>query len=241
MELAFFGAVTSVAALFDLNFKEEMMEEKILIKSRMNKTIKSLLLVIPSFLIGIAALSFLILLYVKPGITSYSHYKEYGSWNYKNGYDAAFYELDEYFIIFIIACSLLVLGLTSLIIYWASSKCELTITENNVKGKALFGKEVVLPLYMISSYSTRKFLSTISVATASGSTKFALIENYADIAAVLSSKIKERQQNVANASTLVTTPQSNAIDDLKKLKDLLDAGIITQEEFNAKIKQLLGL
>ena len=38
----------------------------------------------------------------------------------------------------------------------------------------------------------------------------------------------------------ISTTQSNA-DELKKYKDLLDAGIITQEEFAAKKKQLLGL
>ena len=30
-------------------------------------------------------------------------------------------------------------------------------------------------------------------------------------------------------------------EDIKKLKDLLDSGIITQEEFDAKKKQFLGL
>ena len=30
-------------------------------------------------------------------------------------------------------------------------------------------------------------------------------------------------------------------DELKKFKDLLDSGVITQEEFDAKKKQLLGL
>ena len=34
---------------------------------------------------------------------------------------------------------------------------------------------------------------------------------------------------------------SEAADDLLKLKELLDAGILTQEEFDAKKKQLLGL
>ena len=38
----------------------------------------------------------------------------------------------------------------------------------------------------------------------------------------------------------ISAPQSNA-DELKKYKDLLDADIITQEEFDAKKKQLLGL
>ena len=34
--------------------------------------------------------------------------------------------------------------------------------------------------------------------------------------------------------------QSNA-DELKKYKELLDSGVITQEEFDAKKKQILGL
>ena len=36
-------------------------------------------------------------------------------------------------------------------------------------------------------------------------------------------------------------PKEPNIDDLKKYKELLDSGIITQEEFDAKKKQLLGL
>jgi hypothetical protein len=35
--------------------------------------------------------------------------------------------------------------------------------------------------------------------------------------------------------------QASSADELKKFKDLLDAGVITQEEFDAKKKQLLGL
>ena len=35
--------------------------------------------------------------------------------------------------------------------------------------------------------------------------------------------------------------QASAADELKKFKDLMDSGIITQEEFDAKKKQLLGL
>ena len=36
-------------------------------------------------------------------------------------------------------------------------------------------------------------------------------------------------------------PKGTAEDELKKLKELLDMGIVTQEEFDAKKKQLLGL
>ena len=95
---------------------------------------------------------------------------------------------------------------------------------------------------MVSAYATKKLFSTITIATSSGITKFALVENYLEIGNVLSQKINERQENTATSSN-ASTPvyQSSAMDELKKLKDLLDAGIISQEEFDAKKKQLLGL
>ena len=43
-----------------------------------------------------------------------------------------------------------------------------------------------------------------------------------------------------NQKAVNPTPFSTA-DELKKFKELLDSGIITQEEFDAKKKQLLGL
>ena len=42
-------------------------------------------------------------------------------------------------------------------------------------------------------------------------------------------------------STQSTTQNNTAADEILKFKDLLDKGIITQEEFDAKKKQLLGL
>ena len=48
-------------------------------------------------------------------------------------------------------------------------------------------------------------------------------------------KIKEQPQIINNIQ------QTSNADELKKFKELLDTGIITQEEFDAKKKQLLGL
>lgn len=46
------------------------------------------------------------------------------------------------------------------------------------------------------------------------------------------------QVNVSGTSS--NNPEESAIDKLKKLKDLLDAGVITEEEFNAKKEKLLS-
>ncbi|AFK87415.1 MULTISPECIES: SHOCT domain-containing protein [Thermoanaerobacterium] len=52
-------------------------------------------------------------------------------------------------------------------------------------------------------------------------------------------KIKEQlEAMLANNATENTT---SAADEIKKFKELLDEGIITEEEFNQKKKQLLGL
>ena len=56
------------------------------------------------------------------------------------------------------------------------------------------------------------------------------IYNYVD------GKIRE-YKNKGNG----TVQQLSPADELKKFKDLLDAGIITQDEFDAKKKELLGL
>jgi predicted Zn-dependent peptidase len=44
-----------------------------------------------------------------------------------------------------------------------------------------------------------------------------------------------------NKETATTTVTPSSADELRKFKELLDSGIITQEEFDTKKKQLLGL
>ena len=57
---------------------------------------------------------------------------------------------------------------------------------------------------------------------------------------------KEEYEAIAKAKKANSTPAPAAVptssaEELKKFKELLDSGIITQEEFDAKKKQLLGL
>ena len=219
------------------------MDEKILIKSEVNKTLKKILKWGPLVLFGIAVLISICL--------CFEYEYEYKSWwNGKIYTDTSigwilafrFGEQTRFFVWFVIGCLCLLSAIIVGIIYLVHKNCELQVTDKNVKGKTLLGKEVVLPLYMVSAYSTSKFLSVITVATASGITKFSLIQNYKEIGDVLSKTINERQASTTTSQVeTASTTQSNFMDDLIKLKSLLDSGIITQEEFDAKKKQLLGL
>ena len=118
--------------------------------------------------------------------------------------------------------------------------CELTITERRAYGKIIFGRRVDLPLDSISAVGVGLFKS-IHITTASGAIKFSAVKNNEEMHEKLSTLLIERQNKPAATTTIKQeAPRSNA-DELKKYKELLDSGIITQEEFNAKKKQLLGL
>ena len=61
-----------------------------------------------------------------------------------------------------------------------------------------------------------------------------------ELSAVLQNILSAYAETQALASKTVVQ-QASPADELKKFKGLLDSGVITQEEFNAKKKQLLGL
>ncbi len=63
-------------------------------------------------------------------------------------------------------------------------------------------------------------------------------------AAVASSRSNKRAAEAAQTSAAAPVPTANNqsdIDQLKQLAELKDQGILTQEEFDAKKKQILGL
>ncbi|MBR4858114.1 MAG: SHOCT domain-containing protein [Clostridia bacterium] len=69
--------------------------------------------------------------------------------------------------------------------------------------------------------------------------RFAYVET--DIISHLQSKyIISHMRYIINQRVILCQKTTNA-DELKKYKDLLDSGAISQEEFEAKKKELLGL
>ena len=136
-----------------------------------------------------------------------------------------------YYWFFIGAALFVVLGIV------ASTGFELVITESTVTGKALFAKRVDLPVSQISAIGTGMF-SSVAISTASGAINFYGVINQDEMFKCLSNLLKSRQ-NATQGSTSITPVSS--LEELAKLKELLDKGIINQEEFEAKKKQLLGL
>ncbi len=121
------------------------------------------------------------------------------------------------------------------------NQSELTVSDKRAFGKVAFGKRVDLPLDSISSVGMGNLFKRLTVATSSGSLTFWYIQNLEEFHNVLSKLLIERQNNAKKSVEIKQEiPQSSA-DELRKYKDLLDSGIISQEEFDAKKKQLLGL
>lgn len=66
-----------------------------------------------------------------------------------------------------------------------------------------------------------------------------LFEQMDEVAKFIKKKVDEAKLNKNSPATVIQ--QTSSADELKKFKELLDMGVITQEEFDAKKKQLLGL
>lgn len=128
----------------------------------------------------------------------------------------------------------IIIGIPSLLCHWWMSKCEIIVTNKRVYGICVFNKRVDLPMDSISAVGT-SFFDGIDIGTSSGRINFKLCGNNINIHSEISKLLLERQQRNQSEKNTDST------DVLQTLEKLMDNGIITQEEFDAKKKQLLGL
>ena len=133
----------------------------------------------------------------------------------------------------------IIIFVASLIIGAWLKSYSLTVTDKRVYGNTSWGKQVDLPVDAVSAVAS-SWLKGIAVATSSGRIVFNLIKNRDEVRNAISNLLIERQSQKNNTTPVMSVSPSNA-EELKKFKELVDAGIITQEEFDAKKKQLLGL
>lgn len=143
----------------------------------------------------------------------------------------------EFFVVGFCPFALLAL-LAFLIKFWLSSY-EMVVTDKRIYGRVAWGKRVDLPLDSVSATATLRIFKGVSVSSASGRIKFLLIKNANKMYNEINKLLIERQKKEAPAIT--AEKESDTPDDLIKLKELLDMEIITQDEFDTKKKQILGL
>lgn len=133
------------------------------------------------------------------------------------------------------------MAVVTVIVYLATAGCEIVVTDKRIYGKVAFGRRVDLPLDSVSAVATTAFTQGVSVSTSSGRITFLFLAKKEKIASTIRKLLVERQQKPMAATTIKQEiPQSNA-EELRKYKELLDMGVISKEEFDAKKKQLLGL
>ncbi len=132
-----------------------------------------------------------------------------------------------------------ILFIASLIVGAWLKSYKLTVTDKRVYGNTSWGKQVDLPVDSVSAVASTR-LKGIAVATSSGRIAFNLIKNRDEVRDAISNLLIERQAHKNNSTPVMNVNPSNA-EELKKYKELLDSGVISQEEFDSKKKQLLGL
>ena len=136
---------------------------------------------------------------------------------------------------------LLVYGV--IVVLWLYGlRTEITVSNKRIYGRNGMGKQVDLPLDSISSVRTSSNKG-IKVSSYSGNVKFPFLRSQKEIYEAISGLLIDRQTKpvapfVAQEESVASI--SNA-DEIKKYKELLDLGIITQEEFDVKKKQYLDL
>lgn len=130
-----------------------------------------------------------------------------------------------------------------IIVLWLYGlRTEITVSNKRIYGRNGMGKQVDLPLDSISSVRTSSNKG-IKVSSYSGNIKFPFLRSQKEVYEAICGLLVDRQ----SMPVAPVVPQkesassvSNA-DEIKKYKELLDLGIITQEEFDVKKKQYLDL
>lgn len=113
-------------------------------------------------------------------------------------------------------------------------KKELVVYSDSVLCKVNAKKSKQLGFEDINNVDFGK--NTLKIVGAGVKFKILNISNVEELKTLIINKKKAERTGAKNVNT-----STNSADELKKYKELLDNGVISQEEFDAKKKQLLGL
>lgn len=133
----------------------------------------------------------------------------------------------------------LILAIVFIVLYFLMWKMEITLTDKRVFGRSAFGRQVDLPLDSVSSV-TLSPLGGISVGSSSGRIRWMLIEKKRDFYSALSQELNTRRSQTKVDSHEDQASKGTGVELLKQYKELLDSGILTEDEFAQKKAQILG-
>lgn len=185
----------------------------------------------------------------------YSKYTDLDPYYPDDAVRVEFCEYGEAWIAVLITIGIFIVPISIIIIQkFIAKRCSLELNEKTINGqrKRLFSKaKLDLPIDKIDSIMVKKSLyntltggKTIAIRTASGLIKFPWVHNADEFVDITLAKMEEYKQtmkddNQALISAVASNSGGSAADKIKELKGLLDEGIISQEDFERKKKELI--
>lgn len=215
------------------------MEKNIVIKGKMQKNQPAIIAIVIGAILLVIAFFVALLLYKQGESLNY----RYGVFSWVPWID----RLADFFSFFfgefvnpeIYYNSITIVGsvtlLVGIIIKISTEKCEIIVTDEAIIGKRPHGKEVQIPLNKITAISRNSF-NGISITSIGSVNNFYCFENREEVIKTISCLLTKLQQGNAQLAQ-----SGSATDKLERLKSLLDAGVLTQDEFDTKKRQILNL
>lgn len=156
-------------------------------------------------------------------------------------FTAEFFNFDCYYgYIALLGTIALIVGI---VIKISTENCEIAVTDKAVFGKIAHGKNVNIPLNQINAIN-RTFFNGFSITSIGNISNFYCIENCDEVIKTIAYLLTCLRQNIDQiAQSAIANSETAAYcvaERLKKIKELMDIGAITQEEFDAKKKEILG-
>ncbi|WP_294754397.1 SHOCT domain-containing protein [uncultured Ruminococcus sp.] len=196
---------------------------------------------------------------VFPNIGNYirSHFF-FIAYKYDDGKYYHFYT-DRFILIILIAIALILIPIFVKIIISNIEKSSLVLNEKGIEGKRkkLFSSaELKLPIDKVDNIMVRSNVfcalfggKIVAVSSASGLVRFPFVQNAEEFVNATLAKIEEYKKTikddnkslisaVAQSASAATNSSTSA--KVKELKEMLDSGLISQEEFEAKRQELLS-
>lgn len=143
----------------------------------------------------------------------------------------------------LLICIIVLIAFVALgtVLYLRNKKTSMTVTNKRIFGIVAFNKRVDIPLDAIQSVKTNRRNGLIIQTSSLSNPRFSRLKNRDELYELISKILVIKQEKKAKREAEANQASVSGADELKKFKDLLDNGVITQEEYDLKKRQLLGL